>query len=160
MRNSLSKKEREQAVVNAFQSVSRKFTWDKTNSRWIAAKVAKESISPFDQQQQQFPVSHPYDLQILSRMLVEIANADGRISREEGEWLMGMLDPNHGSIDTILSRPRLTPAELQQTSNGAVTSNTAKNNAKIVEMACKSLENLTTIVRFWMGALLRIVLKF
>ena len=78
-----------------------------------------ESISPFDQQQQ-IPCSHPYDLQILSRMLVEIANADGRISREEGEWLMGMLDPNHGSIDTILSRPRLTPAELQQTSNGAV----------------------------------------
>lgn len=120
VRNSLSKSEKEQAVINAFQSVSRQFTWDKANQRWISAKVAKDSLSPFEQQQQQFPVSHPYDLQILSRMLVEIANSDGRISREEGEWLMNMLDPNHGSIDTILSRPRLTPAELQQTSKGAV----------------------------------------
>lgn len=120
MRNSLSKSEREQAVVDAFQSVIRKFTWDKANNRWISAKAAQDTLSPFEQQQQQFPVQHPYDLQILSRMLVEMANADGRISREEGEWLMSMLDPNHGSLDTLLQRPKLTPAELQQTTKGAV----------------------------------------
>ena len=120
MRNSLSKSEREQAVVDAFQSIQRKFSWDKVNNRWLSAKAAKETLSPFEQQQQQFPVQHPYDLQILSRMLVEIANADGRISREEGEWLMSMLDPSHGSIDSLLQRPRLTPAELQQTTKGAV----------------------------------------
>ena len=118
--NSLSKAEKEQAIVDAFQSVSRKFTWDKANNRWISAKVVQEALSPFEAQQQQFPISHPYDLQILSRMLVEAANADGRISSEEQEWLINILDPNHGSIESILERPKLTKAELQQLSKGGV----------------------------------------
>ena len=118
--NSLSENEKQQAILSAFQSVSNQFTWDSNNSRWISGQAVQSVLSGFEQQQSQHPVQHPYDLQVLSRMLVEVAMIDGRLSKEEGEWLTNMLDPGQGSLESISARPKLTPAELSEVSSGAV----------------------------------------
>ena len=120
VRNSLSQKEKEQAILQAFQSVSKQFAWDNKNMRWIAANAIQDVLSGFDLQRQQHPVSHPYDLQILARMLVEVAMADGILAPEEKEWLTSLLDPRLGTIDSIARNPKLTAAELSQTSVGGV----------------------------------------
>ena len=48
----------------------------------------KELLSTFDLQLQQAPVAHNYDRQLLTRMLVEIAMADGHLAQAEEAWLM------------------------------------------------------------------------
>jgi len=120
MQNSLSSKEKQQAILAAFQSVSKNFTWDDNRGQWLASQALKDSLSAFDQQRTQFPVQHPYDLQILSRMLVEVAMVDGTITKEENEWLTNMLNPANGTIEAIASRPKLSPAELSEVSAGSV----------------------------------------
>ena len=120
LQNSLSSKEQEQAIVAAFQSVAKNFVWDEKNARWVSAQGLQSALSPFDQQCNQYPVSHPYDLQTLSRMLVEVASVDGTITKEESDWLINMLNPAHGSIESISKRPILSSAELNQTSTGGV----------------------------------------
>ena len=120
LHNSMSTKEQEQAIVKAFQSVAKNFVWDEKNARWVSAQGLQNTLSPFDQQCNQYPVKHPYDLQTLSRMLVEVASVDGTITKEESDWLINMLDPAHGSIESISKRPSLSNAELNQTSAGGV----------------------------------------
>ena len=46
--------------------------------------VLSEKYYPdFDQQKQKHPVVHPYDIQVLSRMMVEISMADGHMIQSE-----------------------------------------------------------------------------
>jgi len=118
LQNSMSNKEKQQAILAAFQSVSKNFIWDDKGQRWISGQAVQETMSAFDQQRTQYPIQHPYDLQILSRMLVEVALADGSVTKEEREWLLNMLHPAHGTIDSIAQKPKLSPAELKETSSG------------------------------------------
>ena len=53
-------------------------------------------------------------------MLVEVALADGSVSKEEREWLINMLNPAHGTVESISQRPKTSPAELNETSSGGV----------------------------------------
>lgn len=116
--SSISRKEQQEAVVQAFSQVSSQFAWEDKGERWISIQAAQELMSPFQKQLAEGPVSHPYDLQILARMLVEIATADGNLGEEERAMLMEFLDPSLGSVDTLAQRPPLTEAELAQTSQG------------------------------------------
>ena len=120
MNNSLSQKERQEAITRAFQSVQRQFTWDEKNSRWISIHAVQEALSEFDLQNQKHPITHNYDKKIFTRMLVELAMADGSISTSEVEWLNSLIDPSIGSIQSISQLPKLTQQELQQASAGAV----------------------------------------
>ena len=118
--NSLSGAEQKQAVVHAFQSVSSRFAWDSNHHRWISASALKDSLSPFELQLQKAPIKHPYDKSILSRMLVQVAVADGELSAEEEDWLASFIDPQQGSIQSIIQRPPLSSAEMSQASSGSV----------------------------------------
>lgn len=120
MMNGLSQSEREQTIVKAFESVQRKFTWDPNQNRWIGAAAGSQALSPFDRQKQQHPIVHPYDAQVLSRMLVQVSMADGHLAQAEREWLSLVLNPEHGTIDDALRHPNLSAAELGNTSQGGV----------------------------------------
>lgn len=118
--HTLSPKEVQEAIVEAFKGVSGQFTWDPRGKRWVALAAMKEAMSPFQRRITDAPVQHPYDQAVLARMLVEIAASDGQLADEEKDFLGEFLDPSLGSVDSILQRPPLTPAELAQTSQGAV----------------------------------------
>ncbi|MFT7520028.1 MAG: tellurite resistance protein, partial [Kiritimatiellia bacterium] len=114
-RQSMSGSERNKAVVESFKSVLNQFVWDAKNGRWISAQAARDLMAPFDLQLTEGPVETPYDRQVLARMLVEIANADGKLADAERTFITDFLSPDVGSLDSLLERPPLTGAELSNT---------------------------------------------
>ncbi len=108
----------EHATIEAFRHVADQFVWD--GSRWLSAQAAGESLSPFQLQLHQHPATHPYDRMTASRMLVELATADGALANEEEALLIEFIDPEAGTLQEIMRRPPLTLAELGQTSQGGV----------------------------------------
>ena len=76
--NGLSRQEKEAAILEAFK-VERQFSWSEDKQVWMSASAVSELLSDFDQQKQRYPIVHPYDIQILSRMMVEISMADGHL---------------------------------------------------------------------------------
>lgn len=115
---SLSAAEQQEAVLEAFRSVASQFVWDTTGNRWIAARAARDLMSPFDLQLADGPIENNYDKQVLARMLVEVAKADGTLADAERAFMTEFLTPDVGSLDSLLERPPLTGAELANTSRG------------------------------------------
>ncbi len=113
-----SEEEKQIAAVEAFRSVASQFAWDSKNSRWVSRKVLQDTMSPFERQLAEHPVQHPYDRDILARMLVEVSCADGQIAEEEDAFLMEFLEGS--SVEEMSSRPLLTEEELGETSAGPI----------------------------------------
>ena len=118
--NTLSAREQSAALVEAFRSVQSQFVWDAQRATWISHSAMGEAMSDFEQLLAAAPIAHPYDRQVMARMLVEIARGDGRLSSEESTWLTEVITPDLGDVHTLAARPPLTPAELSSASQGAV----------------------------------------
>ena len=118
--NGLSKQEKEDAILEAFKRVERQFSWSEEKGLWLLSSAVAEIFSEFEQQKQHHPIVHPYDVQILSRMMVEIAMADGNLLKPEKEWLMLLLNPEYGTLEQISQFPPLTAPELNSCSMGGV----------------------------------------
>lgn len=116
--NTLSARERQAAILAAFQGVAQQFVWDSNRGHWISSRAAQDQLSPFEQQLANHPVSHQYDRGILARMLVEIARADGRLTSDENAWLNDFLGPEMAAISDLANRPALSDAELNETTRG------------------------------------------
>lgn len=121
--NGLSNQERKDAVIAAFKKVKSQFRWNTERQTWLAADMhthLESTLSSFVVQNNNHPVSHPYDVQILSRMLVEIVMADGEMTQSEREWLIQLLNPEYGTMEQIAQFPPLTKAEFNNCSAGPV----------------------------------------
>ena len=116
----LSQADKQRGAEQAFASVAQRFTWDPGRGGWVSAKVAHEAVGGFELRLQQHAPTHPYDRLILARVLVEVAQADGRLAPEESEWLGDCLSADVGSVAELASRPPLTAAELGAMSPGPV----------------------------------------
>ena len=117
---SYSDEEKQQATVAAFESVRSHFVWTGGRRGWIAVQAAGDVLTDFAGQLSRAPVSQPYDRTVLTRMLVEIAAADGELAQEEREFLNSFVDPESGSVEQISNGPKLSSAELGECSAGAV----------------------------------------
>jgi uncharacterized tellurite resistance protein B-like protein len=117
---SLSDEEEREAVVEAFRTVQSRFVWDPSQRAWISARAAADLMSPFQRQLAEHPLTHPYDRQVLARMLVEIARADGKVETEEQTWLTDLLSADQAGLTELARRPPLTASELGATSAGEV----------------------------------------
>lgn len=116
----LSQGDKQRGAELAFASVARHFVWDPGRGSWVSSKAAHEAVGGFELRLQQHAPSHPYDRLILARILVEVAQADGRLAAEEAEWLGDCLSADVGSVAELASRPPLSPAELGAMSPGPV----------------------------------------
>lgn len=114
----MSASQREQALVEAFRSVSTQFAW--AGNRWVAGSAAKQLLSPLDRQLADAPLTSAYDRSIAARMLVEVATAHGGVSSDEASHLEEMVGPEQGSLQALTSRPPITRAELAETTKGPV----------------------------------------
>lgn len=115
----LSGRERDEATLQAFVSVQDQFVWDGASGGWVHGSAAKELLGGFQAQLSSHAVVHPYDREVLGRMLVELARADGRVSQEEAGWLTELL-AGQGAVEDVARRPPLTTAELRAMSPGGV----------------------------------------
>ena len=125
--------EKQMAVVQAFNSVAQHFKYDdvlgwKKNSVVVEEKSRKRertvnterkqvsnSASDFEKLVARSPISNNFEKEVLARMLVEIAKADGGISNDEEEFLKEFI-PNY---DQVNSRPLLNPIECEEVSRSS-----------------------------------------
>ncbi len=113
-----SEEEKQVAAVEAFRTVASQFAWDAKGGRWVSKRVLANMMSPFERQVAEHPVEHPYDRDVLARMLVEVSCSDGHLAEEEDAFLMEFLEG--ASVDEMARRPVLTEEELGETSTGPV----------------------------------------
>lgn len=115
-----SEDDQRDAVERAFQSVSDRFLWDAAQGRYIAAQAGGEVITGFMRQLVDAPATSRYDRLVAARMLTEIAAADGQLRQDEHMFLAGFITPDLGAVDDLSRNPRLSAAELAETSEGPV----------------------------------------
>ena len=66
--NGLSRQEKDDAILEAFKRIERQFSWNEEKQMWVSTNALAEFFSDFEQQKQRYPIVHPYDMKILSRM--------------------------------------------------------------------------------------------
>lgn len=113
-----SKKELEAAVVLAFESILDEIVYIETTDKWRLAT----QFSDFEVFIRQNPLKENYDKKIMSRMLVEMARADGRIEEEERLFFSHFLNDEMGGLSDLITAPYLTAADCKKVSkNGRLT---------------------------------------
>ncbi len=108
------------ATVEAFEAVQTQFVWEAKSGTWMSVEAAGADWTEFAKQLFDGPVVEDADCDVLARMLVEIANADGRLAEEEKIFLNEFLVPNFGTVETLSNKPALSADELGATSAGRV----------------------------------------
>lgn len=109
--------EKQNAIVRAFRSVSDRFQWD--GAAWVLAEASIVQPGEFSQQLDAAPIAERADLDVLARMLVELAGADGEVGEDERGFLGTFLPPGL-VVDALIDGPVLTDAELRAVSEGPV----------------------------------------
>lgn len=112
--------DKREAIERAFEAVSDRFVWDAQNGRYIAAQAGGDAITDFMRQLGAAPPGTRYDRVVAARMLTEIAAADGQLGDDERAFVAGFITPDIGTLDELASAPRLSAAELAETSAGPV----------------------------------------
>jgi tellurite resistance protein len=105
-----TKQEKQAAVVMAFDTISMDLTYE--NSKW---RLATE-FSEFEKLVRRSPLKKAYDKKILARMLVEMANADGRIAPEEKAFFDNFLTDETGSMGELMRAPSVSIVECEEVS--------------------------------------------
>lgn len=106
------------ATLAAFQKVEEYFDFDRSSNNWKApvtlSNKPKDRLSLFEKQVKKTPVETHYDKEILARMLVELANADNNISKEEKEFLASLIGPEIGHLDDLLKKDPISQIECEE----------------------------------------------
>jgi len=109
--------EKQNAIVQAFRSVSDRFQWDGT--AWVHAGETAAPRGEFSEQLDAAPIADKADLVVLARMLAELAAADGEVGDDERQFLATFL-PAELEVDALLDGPALTDGDLRAASEGQV----------------------------------------
>jgi hypothetical protein len=110
-----SKREKEAAVINAFRSITSQLFFVETTGKW---RLATE-FSEFERRIKQNSLTGLYDKKIMSRMLVEMARADGRIEENERLFFDNFLNEETGRLSDLMRAPYLSTEDCQKVSNKA-----------------------------------------
>lgn len=105
-----SAKDKQDAVVDAFERISFNFYFDQETKEW---KIARK-LSEFERRLKANPLTTPYDKKTLARLLLELAKADGSISPEEKEFFQEFLDEDTGTFAELMRAPTLSKVELEE----------------------------------------------
>lgn len=114
-----SQKEIENAVVDAFKRVQRYFNLEGGSGAIGRSNtpVTPRQLSAFEQLAQNNPVRDAHDQRVLSRVLAEVANADGSISPEEEEFFKAIM-PAGANVRELANGEPVSKVEAQMVSAG------------------------------------------
>jgi len=104
--------QRQAAVVEAFQRVQSQFTWDGAHQRYLHASAVQGQQSAFARALAGLQLGPGQDKNVLTRMLAEVAGADGHIADEERELFDAFAGDHPGGVEALLALPLLSPADL------------------------------------------------
>lgn len=105
-----SRKDKEAAVVNAFESIAAEIYYDNDSNAW---RVNRE-LSEFELLLRKSPIEKPYDKKVLARLLVEMARADGTIEAEEKEFFSSFLSEETGNLGQLMRAPAISFVECEE----------------------------------------------
>lgn len=105
-----SKKEKELAVVEAFKGILDQIVYVETTGKWHLAT----EFSDFERRIRQNPLRELRDKGIMSRMLVEMARADGRIGEQERLFFEHFLNEETGRLADLMRAPVLTQQDCKE----------------------------------------------
>ena len=103
---------RRRAIVRAFRSVSSLFRWESAAERWVAVDAGKDTLTAFERRLRVHPLRGTPDLDLLLRMLLAVARADGAIDDQETEFLEIFSAASETDFDTIRAQPAPSVDEL------------------------------------------------
>ena len=161
--------EKEQAILEAFKKVASEFKYNANTGEWRAAnimdkptvnqpkqkhnsrkkEVAPPNASPFELHLINNPVNGTYDKEILSRMLIEVANADSGVTVEEESFLKTFIE----NYDFLAQTEPLSPIECEEVTESAKTTCfLLASAASLVDLEIHPLE-MVKLEEFgeWMG---------
>lgn len=124
-----SGEDKEEAVVEAFKKVAHRFYFDETQGAWTQAPIAAARtvekaapaptpVSAVEEQIEKSPLSTRFDREVLARILVELAAADGEIEDAEQEFLQSVVGAEFGSINELMAMEPVSPVECEELNPG------------------------------------------
>lgn len=125
LESDFTESDKQDGIVKAFSRVARQFGMNRSGERLErraprnrnAGREETSSLSAYQQQLRKAPVRNMFEQDILARLLVEIASADGRISKEEQEFLQAVLPKKMGTIEDIKAKDHISKIELEELDN-------------------------------------------
>ncbi|MEO1450379.1 MAG: hypothetical protein AAFV07_12680 [Bacteroidota bacterium] len=111
-----SQEDKEAAILAAFEKVSQHFDFDQQTGSWAAPQQAPPpaQLSEFEQLLQKQPITDRYDQEVLARVLIEVAEADGSIGDDERDFLNSFLPENLGGIHAFMGGDPLSGIEAEE----------------------------------------------
>lgn len=131
--NEYSESDIQDAIAKAFKRVSRNFSAgaakrttnrDRRVSRDDRRSAGRERESSrikeldFQEQLKKHPVSNLFEQDVLSRILVSVARADGKITEDERTFIADLLPKKIGTISEIAERGEISSVEAEEVDSG------------------------------------------
>ena len=114
-RRELEDKALQDAIVDAFRRVQSQFAWQQKERRYVSLAAMADLQTDFWRLVSAHPVTAPWDLIVLSRMIVAMAAVNGTIDPAEREFFYAFVTPASGTLEELLQGPALTTADLLRT---------------------------------------------
>ena len=102
----------EAAVVRAFKEILDQIVYVETTDKWHLVS----NFSAFEAFIRQNPLKETADKRLMSRMLVEMARMDGRISERERLFIAQFVNVESARLATLMQAPALTADDCEQAS--------------------------------------------
>lgn len=124
--------ERQAAIMDAFLKVSEHFHFDEETASWVqppaaglfaaasksgsgsSARVTPTVKTEFEKQLETYPVRDAFEQEILSRILVEVANVDGEIGEDEKDFLEQFIGTGEEALNYLLVQEPLSEVECEE----------------------------------------------
>ena len=114
-RRELEDKALHAAIVDAFRRVQSQFAWQQKERRFVSLAATGELQTDFWRLVSTHPVTDPWDLIVLTRMIVTMAAVNGTIDPAEREFFYAFTTPASGTLEELLEGPPMTTADLLRT---------------------------------------------
>ena len=112
----LEDKALQDAIVDAFRRVQSQFAWQQKERRLVSLAATGDLQTDFWRLVSAHPVTEPWDLIVLTRMIVTMAAVNGVIDPAEREFFYAFTTPASGTLEELVKGPPLTTADLLRTS--------------------------------------------
>jgi tellurite resistance protein len=114
-RRELADKAVQDAIVDAFRRVQSQFAWQQKERRFVNLAATGDLQTDFWRLVGAHPVTDPWDLIVLTRMIVTMAAANGTIDPAEREFFYAFTTPASGTLEELLKGPRMTTTDMLRT---------------------------------------------
>jgi uncharacterized membrane protein YebE (DUF533 family) len=110
-----TEEEKQEAILAAFEKVADLFEEPPTAEKKVEAgsqSTTETTLFPRTRKLlKSAPVKNPFEREVLARLLVQVANADGHIDEDEADYLQGVIGEEFGTVEELLQKEPVSAVE-------------------------------------------------